>query len=200
MKPQHPLPFDTKVSHRFAVSSTKQVEIKADNGAIFIEGWDRPEAFLELLIRADEAIKLQQVTPEISNDDGNLRFVLKESYTPIKYDWRQGGPGPVFRPALTMITLRLPRTMPLKVQSNNSDLALMGLLGAVDALAYNGRLQFSLSRRADQRIEAKTYNGKLLLPEPLFRWREPGRRAETRLGAGTKRVVLESYNGSVEVR
>jgi hypothetical protein len=155
---------------------------------------------LELHIRADEAIKLQQVSLERSDKSGLLRLAVKESYNPIKYDWRQGGPGPVFWPAFTTVTLRLPRAVALKVQSNNSDLEIRGLLGEVDALAYNGRLQFSLSRRVDQKIEAKTYNGKLLLPEPLFGWCEPGRRAEARLGAGTKRVVLESYNGSVEVR
>jgi hypothetical protein len=201
MKQQrHLLPFETKVSHRFALASTHQVEVKADNGAIFIEGWDRPEAALELLIRADEAIKLQQVTLENINKNDCLRLVVKENYTPIKYDWRVDGSGVSFWPAFTTITLRLPHTMALKVQSNNSDIALKGLLGAVDALAYNGRLQFFLSRRMDQKIEAKTYNGKLLLPEPLFGWHELGRRAEARLGAGTKRVVLECYNGSVEVR
>jgi hypothetical protein len=201
MKQQRP-PMSCEVRRKqsFLLSPTGQVEIKADNGAIFIEGWDRPEASLELLIRADEAIKLQQVTPEISNEKGSLRLVVKESYTPIKYDWKQGGLGITFWPAFTTVTLRLPRAMALKVQSNNGDIELKGLLGEVDALAYNGHLRFSLTRRGDQQLVAKTYNGKLILPEPLFGWREPGRRAEARLGAGTKQVVLDSYNGSVEVR
>lgn len=201
MKQQRPpMPCEVRRKQSFLLSPTGSVEIKADNGAIFIEGWDRPEASLELLIRADEAIKLQQVTPEISNEKGSLRLVVKESYTPTKYDWRVGGPSVAFWPAFTTVTLCLPRAVALKVQSNNSDIELKGLLGEVDALAYNGRLRFSLTRRADQQLVAKTYNGKLLLPEPLFGWREPGRRAEARLGAGTKQVVLDSYNGSVEVR
>lgn len=201
MKQQRPpMLCEARRQQHFVLSPTGSVEIKADNGAILIEGWDRPEAALELLIRADEAIKLQQVTPEISNNNGNLRLVVKESYTPTKYDWRAGSTGGTFWPAFTTVTLRLPRAVALKVQSQNSDLELKGLLGEIDALAYNGRLRFTLMRRVDQRIEAKTYNGKLLLPETLFRWCEPGKRAEARLGAGTKQVVLDSYNGSVEVR
>ena len=200
-----PMPFENKTVQRFPLADTGRVEIKADNGAIFVEGWSRPEVVLEIAVRADEAIKLRQVTPEITAETQGFRLVVKESYYPTKYDWRRGGPGVTFWPAFTTITLRLPKTTVLKLQSSNASLDLAGLQGEVNATTFNGKLLYTLPRRADQRIEAHTYNGKLILPEPLFMWArgdegQRRRRAEARLGAGTTRVLLDSYNGTVEVK
>jgi hypothetical protein len=195
------MPYETRRKQSFLLSPTGHVEIKADNGAIFIEGWERPEVAVELVVRADKKEKLAEVLPEFSAQPTHIMLQVREHYTDAStYDWRRDGPGRPFWPALTHIRVSVPSAARLTVLSHNANLELVGLLGEVEATTHNGRLQFSLTRGADQAIEAKTYNGKLLLPEPLFSWREPRRQAEARLGRAAHRVRLSAFNGSVEVR
>jgi hypothetical protein len=193
--------FQTKITRRFTLSPLGHVEIKADNGAIVVQGWERPEVAVELIVRADKKEKLAEVLPEFSAHSTHVLLRVREHYTDAStYDWRRDGPGRPFWPALTHIQVSVPSSARLTILSHNASLELMELRGEIEATTHNGRLQFSLTRGADQVIEAKTYNGKLLLPEPLFSWREPKRRAEARLGRATHQVHLSAFNGSVEVR
>ncbi|WP_309714503.1 hypothetical protein [Armatimonas sp.] len=195
------LSFKQTLSRRFPLPPSGEVTLQADNGAIVVQGWERPEVAVELVVRADKKEKLAEVLPEFSAHPTHVLLRVRERYTDAStYDWRRDGPGRPFWPALTHIQVSVPSSARLTILSHNASLELMELLGEIEATTHNGRLQFSLTRGADQVIEAKTYNGKLLLPEPLFSWREPKRRAEARLGRATHRVRLSAFNGSLEVR
>lgn len=199
------MPIETRLTRRFPLAADARLDLKVDNGAITVEGWDRPEAVLELTIRADSAVKLKQVDPQIVAERQGVRLTVVESYPPVRYDYRTGGRGVVFRPAQTLVTLKMPRAAALKLHSHNADFAIDGLLGPIEATTFNGRLAIRLRRDANQSVDAHTFNGRLILPEPPFVWADGDdglrrRRAGARLGDGQRRVALDAFNGVVEVR
>lgn len=197
-----PVPFETRTSDRLSLPPSSLLEITNNNGRIELTGWDRSEVAFEIQTRADEKDKLTRVAPRFTRTGKGLHLEILENYLPQDaYDYRCDGPGKRFLPALTTLTLRLPRNLALKVQSHNADLAIINLNGALDITTFNGILDFTLSRGSNQQITAHTFNGKLILPEPAFAWQDNRRReASGRFGNGSMPARLDSFNGTVRVR
>lgn len=193
-------PFESRQSERVALPSEALLELVNNNGSIEVVGWDRADVSIEIRIRADEKSKLACVRPSLTANARGLKLEMIEKYPPQDDDWRRDGRKYVFYPASTALLVRLPRQARVAIRSTNANLTLLGLLGTLDAETYNGKLCFQPAPEASQMIVAHTFNGRLLLPEPLFRWREPNREAIAQLGQGLRAVRLDSYNGEVEVR
>lgn len=193
-------PFESRQRERTVLSPDAHLELVNNNGTIEVIGWDRTEVSIETRIRADEKGKLTCVRQSLTPTPQGLKLEIIEKYPPQDYDWRRDGSKYVFYPASTELTVRLPRQASVTIRSANAGLTLSGLLGPLDAQTYNGKLHFQPAPEANQRIVAHTFNGRLLLPEPLFRWREQNREATAQLGQGQRSVRLDSYNGEVEVR
>lgn len=196
------MPFEARSRERLSLPVNSALEIINNNGRMELTGWNRPEAVLEIQTRADTKEKLSRVSPKLAPISRGYRLEIVENYLPQDaYDYRRDGPGKMFLPALTTLTIRLPKTLTLKVQSHNGDLTLSQLFGALDITTFNGTLNFALARDSHQRLTAHTFNGKLLVPEPLFTWQSERRQEATaRLGRGDVTVRLDSFNGTVCVK
>ncbi|MGC4042511.1 MAG: hypothetical protein QM758_01760 [Armatimonas sp.] len=137
MNPQtpSPMPFETRASERLIFKPDTTLEIINNNGRIELVGWDRPDGAVELQTRANEQEKLRWVSSKLTPTRNGYRLEIIEKYPPVDaYDYRRDGPGNRFWPALTTLTVRVPRNLTVKVQSHNADLALTNLIGALNTL------------------------------------------------------------------
>jgi hypothetical protein len=177
--------------------------LRADNAAIEVEGWDRPEVSARATFRASAGSG-----DEARERLATARLVLRRDGSTLRVETEL----PPNRATVQSLHLRVPVALALELQTTNGAIAVRGTSGAVTArtdngalnvtdargaltlTATNGAIAVRLARGAGATLDLQTTNGAVSAPGS-----EGNRQVRGPVGGGGPNVTARTTNGSIRV-
>jgi hypothetical protein len=194
----HRFPYEQRSVLSLPATDADALRIENENGAIVVEGWDRPDIAIEIVKRADQEEKLGQVEVKRERSGAEEHIRTEQHLKMPDRDWRDGAHWSYY-PPLIELRIHTPRRIDLTVQSSNASVTAAGMEGAADLTSYNNQVTWRVRRGVGEAIRASTYNGDILPAPELGLTRLDGRNVAGRVGDGGRAVRLNSYNSIVHI-